>query len=125
VTTTPTPTPTATATPTPTPTAPATCATVKTGTLGGTDEESIQPDGSYYQSTTAGQHSGCLTGPGNVDFDLYLQKWNGSVWSTVTSGLGSTATENVTYNGTAGYYRWRVYSYRGAGTYTLKFSRPA
>ena len=42
----------------------------------------------------------------------------------VASGLGPTATETVTYNGTAGYYRWRVYAYSGAGTYTLRYSKP-
>jgi streptogrisin C len=110
-------------TPSPTPT-PA-CGTTKTGTLTGTGAEQLQPDGSYYQSTASGQHKGCLTGPAGVDFDLYLQQWNGAAWSVVASGLGATAAETVTYNGTAGYYRWRVYSYRGSGAYTLGFSRPS
>ena len=31
----------------------------------------------------------------------------------------------VTYNnGSAGYYRWRVYSYSGSGSYTLGIDRP-
>ena len=63
-----------------------------------------------------------LSGPAGVDFDLYLQKFNGSTWTNVASGLGVTASENVTYNGTAGSYRWRVYSYRGSGSFTLKIT---
>ena len=72
-----------------------------------------------------GTHPACLTGPANADFDLALYRWSGSAWTPVASGLGSTSTENITYNGTAGYYYWRVYSYSGTGSYTLKFSRPA
>ena len=64
-------------------------------------------------------HRGVLTGPGGTDFDLYLQKQSGSTWTTVASGSGYTSSEKVTYNGTAGSYRWRVYSYRGSGGFTL------
>jgi subtilisin family serine protease len=120
-----TPTPTPTATPSPTTTPTPTCGTTKTGTLSGTGAVQYQPDGSYYQSTTSGQHKGCLTGPAGVDFDLYLQKWNGYSWSRVASGIGPTAAETVTYNGTAGYYRWQVFAYSGSGAYTLGFVRPS
>ena len=37
-----------------------------------------QPNGSYYYSSASGTHRGCLDGPTGTDFDLYLQKWNGS-----------------------------------------------
>jgi hypothetical protein len=69
-------------------------------------------------------HTGDLNGTGS-DFDLYLQRWNGSSWATVASGLSSDSTEFVSYNGTAGSYRWRVYSYSGSGSYTLVTTRPA
>ena len=72
----------------------------------------------------AGAHKGCLTGPANADFDLYLERWNGSAWAWVARGIGQTSTETVTYNGSAGTYRWRVYSYSGAGAYTLEVTRP-
>jgi len=95
------------------------------GTLSGTGASQIQPNGTYYQTTVTGTHTGKLTGPAGVDFDLYLQKWNGSAWANVASGTGSTATENVTYsNGTAGYYQWKVVSYTGSGSYTLCISHP-
>ncbi|MFC7616359.1 S8 family serine peptidase [Actinokineospora soli] len=83
-----------------------------------------QPNGSYYQSTTSGVHRGCLTGPSGTDFDLYLQKWNGASWSTVAEGSTPEANEKVEYNGTAGYYRWRVHAYSGSGSYTLKTDKP-
>lgn len=95
-----------------------------TGSLSGTGANAYQPNGSYYYSAGSGTHTGGLTGPANADFDLYFQKWNGFGWSTVASGLGTTSTENVSYNGTAGYYRWRIYSYSGSGSYSLCTTRP-
>lgn len=95
-----------------------------TGSLSGTGANQYQPNGSYYYSSVSGVHSAGLTGPGGTDFDLYLQKWNGSSWATVARSEGSTSTENISYNGTAGYYRWRVYSYSGSGSYSLCTTRP-
>ncbi|MFD0659515.1 S1 family peptidase [Thermocatellispora tengchongensis] len=83
-----------------------------------------QPNNSYYQSTTSGTHRACLDGPAGVDFDLYLQRWNGSAWTTVASGTTAAPDETVTYNGTAGYYRYRVHAYSGSGSYTLGITRP-
>ncbi len=111
--------------PPPPPPPPPTCGTVYSGTLSGTGDADFQPGGTYYQSTTSGTHKGCLKGPAGVDFDLYLQRWNGSRWVTVASGLGTTATETVTYSGTPAYYRWQILSYSGAGSYTFEMSRPA
>jgi subtilisin family serine protease len=112
-------------TPTPTPTPAPTCSGgTFTGTLSGAGANAYQPNNSYYQSLISGTHSGNLTGPSGADFDLYLQKWNGSAWATVKSSLGSTSTESVSYSGTAGYYRWRIYSYSGSGSYSLCTTRP-
>src|SRR6185369_3747015 len=52
-----------------------------TGLLSATGASQIQPGGTNYQSTLSGTHSGVLTGPGTADFDLYIQKWNGSTWA--------------------------------------------
>lgn len=110
---------------TPPPPPPPTCSGGSySGTLSGTGASAIQPNGSYYQSTTSGVHGGTLTDPAGADFDLYLQKWNGSSWSTVARAETANATETISYNGTAGYYRWRVYSYSGSGAYTLCTTRP-
>ncbi|MGW5053440.1 S1 family peptidase [Actinokineospora sp. NPDC004072] len=86
--------------------------------------QAIQPSGSYYYATASGAHVGCLTGPSGGDFDLYLQKWNGSTWTSVASGTTPAASERVSYNGTAGYYRWLVHAYSGSGGYTLMAGRP-
>ena len=95
-----------------------------TGTLSGSGAYAYQPNGSYYYSSTSGTHSGNLTGPSGADFDLYLQKWNGSSWTTVSSSTGSTSTESVTYSGSAGYYTWLIHSYSGSGSYSLCTTRP-
>ncbi|HWG99703.1 MAG TPA: alpha-lytic protease prodomain-containing protein [Pilimelia sp.] len=87
--------------------------------------QAIQPNNSYFQTTGSGTHSACLTGPTGADFDLYLQKWNGSAWANVASGTSPGANETLTYNGTAGYYRYRVHAYSGSGSYTLGYTRPA
>jgi subtilisin family serine protease len=98
--------------------------TTYTGSLSGTGANSYQPSTSGYTVTVSGTHTGNLTGTGQ-DFDLYLQKRNSfGTWSTVASSLGTTSTESVSYSGTAGTYRWRVYAYSGSGTYTLVTTRP-
>jgi len=100
--------------------------TTYTGTLSGTGANSYQPSESpgYYYSSVSGAHTGSLTGPSGTDFDLYLQKWNGSSWAIVARSEGTTSTESISYNGTAGYYRWRIYSYSGSGSFTLCATRP-
>lgn len=95
-----------------------------TGTLSGTGAAHIQPNGTYYQSTVSGVHSGNLTGPSNADFDLALYRWSGFSWVRVAVSQGTTSTENISYNGAAGYYYWRVYSYSGSGSYSLCTTRP-
>lgn len=83
-----------------------------------------QPDGSYYQSTVSGTHRACLTSASGTDFDLYLQKWNGSAWAVVATSDSPSNSESITYSGTAGYYRYRIAAYSGSGSYTLGFSNP-
>ncbi|MDN5850963.1 MAG: hypothetical protein L0H63_15235, partial [Nitrococcus sp.] len=82
-----------------------------------------QPDGTYYQSS-AGAHQGWLSGPGGADFDLALYRWNGSSWSRVDRSAGSSSEEHVSYNGSAGYYYWRIDSYSGSGNYDFWLQRP-
>jgi serine protease len=106
------------------PTAPCTNCEAYTGSLSGTGANAYHPNGSYYYSSGSGTHSGWLRGPANADFDLYLQKWTGWGWSTVAQGISSNSSEDVSYNGTAGYYRWRVYSYSGSGSYNFWMRRP-
>jgi serine protease len=103
--------------------APCTNCTLYSGTLAA-GAAAIQPNGTYYQTTVTGTHAGYLRGPAGADFDLYLQKWNGTAWANVASGTTTSNNENVTYSGTAGYYRWRVLAYSGSGSYQLYIARP-
>lgn len=93
-----------------------------TGTLsdGGS---AYEPDGSYYYSGS-GTHNGDLHGASGTDFDLRLQKWNGSSWSTVDSSTSADSEESISYNGSSGYYVWKVESYSGSGDYLFCLDRP-
>ena len=102
---------------------PPTCTTY-TGSLSGTGASAVQPNGTWYQTTASGIHSGTLTGPSGADFDLYLRRWNGSAWVTVAASEGPTSSESISFNGSAGYYYWRILSFSGSGGYSLCFSRP-
>ena len=101
---------------------PAACTggTLYTGSLGFTGDYDYHPNGSYYFSSVSGTHKGCLVGPtSGADFDLYLQKWNGSAWVIVARGETATSNETISYTGTSGYYRFQVYSYSGSGSYNF------
>lgn len=103
---------------------PCTGCTKYSGSLSGSGSSAVQPNGTYYQSTTAGAHQGWLSGPSGTDFDLELYRWNGASWTKVAEGVGSTSTEAVSYNGSAGYYYWRVLSYTGSGSYSFWLKKP-
>lgn len=132
-TTSPTATATATATATPTPTAssttpPSTCDNLEAsadGELTETGQRKTIPSAGYFRASS-GEHVACLTGPTSANFDLYLQKWNGRKWTTVASsdthGIGED--EQLTYNGSAGYYRYRIISGEGSGPYLLTAAIP-
>ncbi|MGH8878598.1 MAG: S1 family peptidase [Stackebrandtia sp.] len=94
-----------------------------TASLSGTGDSSHEPNGTYYQSG-AGTHVGCLAGPSGTDYDLYLQKWNGSSWQTVATSESPDSTEEISYNGSSGYYVWEVYAYSGSGSYQFGLTRP-
>jgi subtilisin family serine protease len=95
------------------------------GALSGTNDADIHPNGTYYFAAASGTHRACLRGPASgADFDLALYKWNGLSWSRVAVSQGTTSSEDITYNGTSGYYHWRVYSYSGSGAYAFGMQRP-
>jgi PKD repeat protein len=96
-----------------------------TGTFSGANGQSqIQPNGTSYQSTTSGTHAACLRGPTGTDFDLYLDRWNGTSWVQVAASESASSSESISYPGTAASYRYRVVNYSGVGTYELYISRP-
>jgi streptogrisin C len=72
----------------------------------------------------SGRHVGCLDGPSGADFDLHLQRYSSGSWRTVAQGITTSADERVTYDGTAGTYRWVVQAYSGSGAFTLGWDVP-
>ena len=89
------------------------------GTLSGTGTFQYQPNGSGYLGNS-GYQLGCLQAAAGIDFDLILQKWNGSGWSNVASASSHPGSvEEIYYLGTAGLYTWKVSSFNGSGAYTL------
>ena len=79
-------------------------------------------------TSNGGAFKGYLRGPASgADFDLYLEKYSSGVlggWSSVASGTTTSASEDVTYSGAAGTYRWRIYSYSGSGSYDFYYKNP-
>ncbi|MBA2316174.1 MAG: S8 family peptidase [Euzebyales bacterium] len=94
------------------------------GSLGSSGDYDYAPNGDYFYSGSSGYHRGCLIGPDGTDFDLYLWKWNGWNWRTVARGISPSSVEDVSYYGSAGYYVWRIESYRGSGSYAFSMDRP-
>jgi hypothetical protein len=95
-----------------------------TGSLSGSGDSEVQPDGSYYYSGSSGTHAGVLSGPSGADYDLRLFRWSGNSWSLVDSGTGSSAEESISYSGSSGYYYWRISSEGGSGDYSFCLDRP-
>ena len=81
--------------------------------------QAIVPNNSYFQYG-GGTLRLTLTGPATANFDLYLQRWNGYQWVTVASSTSPGNDERISYNGSAAYYRWYIYSYAGAGIADLQ-----
>lgn len=93
-----------------------------TGSLSRRGASAYQPSSSGTTVSVASQ-TASLTGPSSADFDLYLQKKSGSRWSTVASSTVDGSTESISYSGSSGTYRVRVYSYSGSGSYSLSWCK--
>lgn len=121
---TPPPGPTPTPSPTPPPSGdPCTGCERFTGSLSGSGDYDDHPNGTYYYSSS-GDGQGWLEGPAGTDFDLYLYKWSSWYgWYVVAQSISSSSSEHINYNGSAGYYFWRVKSYSGSGSYTFWLDR--
>jgi hypothetical protein len=110
--------------PPPPPSAPCTNCEDYTGSLSGSGDTDVQPNGNYYLSGS-GTHRGWLRGPSGTDFDLYLYRWSGRLgWRVVAQSTSPDSEEEITYNGSSGYYYWRIVSYSGSGSYTFWLDRP-
>ncbi|PRZ09703.1 streptogrisin C [Isoptericola sp. CG 20/1183] len=80
--------------------------------------QAVHPDGSYWNQSGSAQIAACVEGPSSGDFDVYLQRWTGSSWSTVAQGSTTSSLDSLTYSASSGYYRVVVHAYSGSGAYT-------
>lgn len=92
--------------------------------LTGTGNTDYQPCGAGFTMAGSGTIRGYVQGPALTDFDLFLDKWNGSAWAQVASATTLSSSDSIVYSGTAGSYRFRVYSYSGSGTYHFWYQKP-
>jgi M6 family metalloprotease-like protein len=92
-----------------------------TGYLSGANASAIHPSPYFYYN--GGTIKANLVGPSNADFELKLEKWNGSAWVQVASSTSPTSTEAISYSAAVAYYRITVYSYSGSGNYTLSVTK--
>ncbi|MEJ7798417.1 MAG: SGNH/GDSL hydrolase family protein [Solirubrobacteraceae bacterium] len=111
---------------TPSPPPPLGCALKEsfTGSLSRPGAVAFKP-GSSFKTTTSGTHHGCLRGPESANFDLYLERRDGSLWTPVAESISPTSSESVTAAGPAGTYRWQIVSRSGSGSYTFGLTRPS
>lgn len=86
--------------------------------------EVILPSNGGQFNAPAGRHAACLDGPDGTDFDLYLQRLDGTAWTTVKSAASTSADESLTYEGAAGTYRYRVKAFTGQGEATIGYDTP-
>lgn len=71
--------------------------------------------------SNAGVHWGHLDGPESQDFDLILETATSSSgpWTTVTSSAEVSSVEQINTSAAAGWYRWKVTSYSGSGSFSF------
>ncbi|KGN37163.1 serine protease [Knoellia subterranea KCTC 19937] len=101
-------------TPGPTPTGCTGMTSVRSGSLSNGQSTTLP----YFYDGTAGTITVCLDGPTGTDFDVVLQRWNGSTWSTVARGETPSPDERFTYSNSSGYYQLVVSSWSGSGSFT-------
>lgn len=92
-------------------------------TAGGID---LIPNKKWYETAKNGTHTACLAGPAQgVDFDLYLQRWDGNAWQFVASATEAAAQEKLSYTGQSGFYRLVAFSpFTGQGAYKVGYNQP-
>ncbi|MDO4246234.1 MAG: S8 family peptidase [Deinococcus sp.] len=79
---------------------------------------SYKPGSSGF-SYSGGTLKATLSAASGTDFDLYLQKYNGSSWVDVAASESAGSSESINYAATSGTYRWEIYAYSGSGSYSL------
>lgn len=91
------------------------------GTLSTANASGVHPSPHFlYEGGTIKAN---LVGPANANFELKLEKWDGSNWVRVASSTTRTSTEAFTYKASPAYYRITVYNFSGVGSYTLNVTK--
>jgi M6 family metalloprotease-like protein len=97
-----------------------------TGSLSGTNQLAYAPNSTGF-TYAGGTIKVALTGPTSttVDFDVRLEKKSttGTTWTRVAYAETSSSNESLSYVASAGTYRVVVYSYKGAGSYTVTITK--
>lgn len=73
---------------------------------------------SSFQLNSITQH-GYLVGPAGTNFDLRLERLEGTLWRPVAASLSLGSEEYVAFPATSGHYRWRIQSRSGTGAFTF------
>jgi len=84
--------------------------------------QAIQPNNSYFLYS-GGTISLTLSGPAGANFDLFLQRWNGSSWVNVAQSTSGTANESLSYSANNAYYRVLIRAISGSGAYQLSINK--
>jgi hypothetical protein len=93
------------------------------GALSGKGDQDVQPSAGWYQAGP-GLHTALLDGPSAADFDLYLFQYLGGNWTQVGKATTGSSDETLEIDADGGYFAWLVYSYSGAGSYTISMTVP-
>jgi serine protease len=95
-----------------------------TGTLS-VGQTVYQPNGGSYVSNVSGVHEAWLEGAAGTNFNLTLYRQaRHNRWTAVASSTGTSSSEHIVYNGTAGTYRWGLNSASGSGAFNFWMTRP-
>ena len=84
--------------------------------------QAVVPNNSYFQYN-GGTLKLTLSAASGTNFDLYLQRWNGSSWANVAQSTAANSNESLSYAASNGYYRALVKSVTGAGNYQLNIRK--
>lgn len=84
--------------------------------------QAIVPNNSYFQYN-GGTLRLTLSAATGTNFDLFLQRWNGTSWVNVAQSTAANSNESLSYAASSGYYRAIVKSVTGAGSYQLNIRK--
>ena len=89
----------------------------ETGTLTLSNYYQFLPGGTVYFSE--GRQVGCVSGPADANFQLWLYEWNPTDgrWSVVERAENPGSSESISYDTKGTYYTWAVFTVAGEGDF--------